>query len=116
MKKINIVKENREFNDVIQTGKFFKNKYFVIYYKNNNLNRYRFGISVSKKTCNAVNRNKLKRQVRNIVDNYKNIYSKSKDYIIIIRKSCLNEAYSVLEDNLGNLLQKLEKEFKNEEK
>ena len=47
---------------------------------------------------------------------YKNIYSKSKDYIIMIRKSCLNEAYSVLEDNLGNLLQKLEKEMKNEEK
>ena len=66
MKKINIVKENREFNDVIQTGKFIKNKYFVIYYKNNNLNRYRFGISVSKKTCNAVNRNKLFNDIGNI--------------------------------------------------
>ena len=55
MKKINIVKENREFNDVIQTGKFIKNKYFVIYYKNNNL-----------KICN--NKNKHSKQHKAVLD------------------------------------------------
>ena len=68
------------------------------------------------KNISYTDENKLIEEIKDIVDNYKNIYSKSKDYIIIIRKSCLNEAYSVLEDNLGNLLQKLEKEMKNEEK
>ncbi len=104
MKKINVVKSNLEFNDVIKAGKCYKNQYFVLYIKNNNLDRYRFGISVPKKVTNAVNRNKLKRKVRNILDNHRNLYSKNKDYIIIIRKSCLMEPFKVLEDNLVDLL------------
>lgn len=116
MKKINVVKSNLEFNNIIKTGKWVKNNYFVVYYKENDLNKYRFGISVGKKVCNAVNRNKLKRKVRNILDNHKNIYSNSKDYIIIIRKSCLLASYQTLEENLINLLRKLEKENRYEKK
>ena len=108
MKKINIVKSNEEFNLVMNKGFNLKNKYFVLYSMNNNLERYRFGVSVGKKVCNAVNRNKLKRQVRNILDYHKNLYSKSKDYIIIVRKSSLNEQYSILEENLVKLLEKME--------
>lgn len=116
MKKINIVKSNIEFNEVIKLGKCIKNRYFVIYYKDNDLNRYRFGISVPKKVCNAVNRNKLKRQIRNILDNHKNLYSNSKDYIIIIRKSCLLEKYDILEENLIYLIKKIRKDFRENEK
>lgn len=116
MKKINVVKSNLEFNNIMKTGKWFKNHYFVIYYKENELNKYRFGISVGKKICNAVNRNKLKRKVRNILDNNKNSYSNSKDYIIIIRKSCLLASYETLEENLVNLLNKVEKENRYEKK
>lgn len=116
MKKINVVKSNEEFNNIIKTGNWVKNYYFVLYYKENSLGKYRFGISVGKKVCNAVKRNYLKRIVRNILDNHKNLYSKSKDYIIIIRKSCLLEKYSILEENLIYLIKKIEKEKKNEEK
>ena len=110
MKKVNVVKSNEEFNEVMKKGKIFKNNYFVVYTIKNNLDKYRFGISVGKKMCNAVNRNKLKRQVRNILDNHKNLYSKGRDYIIIVRKSSLNEEYIVLEENLRKLLEKIEKE------
>ena len=116
MKKINVVKSNEEFNDVLKTGKCFKNRYFVLYVKKNNLDRYRFGISVGKKVCNAVNRNKLKRKVRNILDNHKNLYSNSKDYIIIVRRSCLLEKFNILEENLIYLLKKVEKENRDNEK
>jgi ribonuclease P protein component len=112
MKKMNVVKSNIEFNDIMKTGKSFKNYYFVLYTKENDLEKYRFGISVGKKVCNAVGRNRLKRQVRNILDNHKNLYSKSRDYIIIVRKSCLNEDYHNLEINLVNLLEK-EKKYEN---
>ena len=112
MKKINIVKSNEEFNLVMNKGKYFKNQYFVIYIMKNDLDKYRFGISVGKKITNAVNRNKLKRQVRNILNYHKNLYSKGKDYIIIVRKSSLNEKYSILEENLVKLLENIEKEKK----
>ncbi len=107
MKKNHTVKNNIEFNNIIKSGICLKNKYFVLYYQNNDLNKYRFGISVPKKVCNAVNRNKLKRQIRNILHNHQNIYSNTKDYIIIIRKSCLMENFHILEDNLINLIKKV---------
>ena len=116
MKKINVVKSNEDFNDILKTGRYVKNRYFVIHYKNNNLNKYRFGISVGKKVCNAVNRNKLKRKVRNILNNHKNLYSNSKDYIIIIRKSCLLEEYHKLEENLIYLLERIRRGNKDYEK
>ncbi len=106
MKKQNIVKTNREFQNILATGKYIKNKDFVIYYKNNNLSKIRFGISVGKKIGNAVTRNYYKRQLRNIIDNNKNIYSKSTDYIIIVRKSCLETNYQDLEKSFINLMKK----------
>ena len=110
MKKANIVQDNEEFNLIMNKGRCLKNKYFVLYTKQNNLNKTRFGISVGKKVCNAVNRNRLKRQVRNIIDNHKKLYSNLKDYIIIVRKSSLGEDYSILEENLINLFEKMERE------
>ena len=111
MKKINVVKSNEEFNLIMNKGKCLKNKYFVLYSMHNKLDKYRFGISVGKKVTNAVGRNKLKRQVRNILDYHKNLYSNNKDYIIIVRKSSLDENYNVLEENLVKILEKAEKEY-----
>ena len=111
MKKINVVKSNEEFNLVMNKGKCLKNKYFVLYSIDNKLDKYRFGISVGKKVTNAVGRNKLKRQVRNILDYHKNLYSNNKDYIIIVRKSSLGEKYEILEENLVKILKKMEESY-----
>jgi ribonuclease P protein component len=83
--KFHTVKKNFEFSNIIHNGKFVKNESYAIYYKDNKLDYYRFGISVSKKLGNAVQRNKYKRQVRFIIDKYKKYYQNGMDYIIIIR-------------------------------
>ena len=83
IRKLYIVRTTREFNDIIKNGDSVKNKFFVIHYLNNNLPYDRFGISVSKKLGNAVFRNKYKRKMRSIIDNYKKDYINHKDYIII---------------------------------
>ena len=104
MKKINIVKENRIFNDIIKNGKQYKNKNLVLYTKNNISNKYyRFGISVGKKVGNAVIRNKLKRQMRMIIDLNKKYYENDKDYIIIVRKNCLNCSFEEINNSFLNL-------------
>ena len=71
MRKLYIVKTAKEFNDIIKNGICLKNKYYIIHYKSNDLKYDRFGISVSKKLGNAVFRNKYKRKLRTIIDNYK---------------------------------------------
>lgn len=104
MKKLYIVREKREFNKLIKTGICKKNNYFVIYYKENNFNYDRYGISVGTKIGNAVTRNKYKRKMRSIIDNYRKDYHNSRDYIIILRNKALFLSYQELEKSLFNLL------------
>ncbi len=104
MKKLYTVKTPRAFDDIIKNGSCVKNRYFVVHSNNNDLPYDRFGISVSKKLGNAVFRNKYKRKIRSIIDNYKKVYVKSKDYIIILRKEAINLSHQELENELIALL------------
>jgi ribonuclease P protein component len=104
MRKLYIVKNSRDFEDIIKTGKCKKNKYYVIHYKSNNLPYDRYGISVSKKLGNAVFRNKYKRKLRSIVDNYKKLYINNNDYIIILRKEAIDKPHDLLMKEFYNLM------------
>lgn len=116
MKRINTVKKNDDFSKAIKKGRYYKHPYFVIYVYNNNLNRYRFGISVSKKLGNAVVRNKIKRQMRNIIDKYKNYYSNEVDYIIIIKKDYNINCFKEVESNFYTLIEKINMRRRKNEK
>ena len=114
MKKINIIKSNRDFNRIIKNNKAFKYKDFVVYIEKNNDDIYHFGFSVSKKICNAVGRNKIKRQIKNILD--KNIYQNGFNCIIIVRKGILDKSFNEMSIELNECLSKLNiiKEIKDE--
>ncbi len=107
MKKRNIVQNNKDFSKIIKKGQCVKDKNLVMYYQNNDLEQARFGISVGTKIGKAHTRNKLKRQMRNIVDNFKFSYSNSKDYIIIVRKNCLDVSFQEIEKSYQKLFQKI---------
>lgn len=49
MKKINIVKKNRDFSRIIKNNRPIKSNLFVIYLEKNTNDIYKFGISASKK-------------------------------------------------------------------
>ena len=107
MKKEEVVKSNREFDYIIKNGKYKKNNEFVIYYIDTTRENNRFGISVSKKIGNAVTRNYYKRVIRNICDKSKNLYSKKKDYIIIMRKGLSSLNYIDAYKSMNDLLKKI---------
>lgn len=107
MKKEEVVKNNREFDYIIKNGKCRKNNEYVIYYIENDKEYNRFGISVSKKIGNAVTRNYYKRVIRNICDKSKNLYSNSKDYIIIMRKGLTLLSFEEAYQSINDLLKKI---------
>ena len=104
MRKLYIVKEEKDFNKIIKTGKLNKNKYYVIYSLKNTFPYDRFGVSVPKKLGNAVFRNKYKRKLRSIIDIYRKDCNNSKDYIIILRSKAKDLTFEEMKNNLIELL------------
>lgn len=64
MKKVNTLKKNYEFQNVLKKGKYFVRKHVIVYINKNNKNKNVIGIAVSTKLCNAVKRNHIKRIIR----------------------------------------------------
>lgn len=110
MKKIDIIKSSDEFTEIINKGKRSSSKYFSIYYRSNNKTN-RYGITIPKKTGHAVIRNKIKRQIKNIIDNNKKTIQTSYDYVIIIRKGILDLSYQEIEKELINLMRNIGDKF-----
>ena len=85
MKKENRIKKNEEFQSIIKHNKSKSNRYYVLYYATRKHDHDRIGISVGK-SGNAVVRNKIKRQVRMMLQELCD-FNSGYDYILIIRKN-----------------------------
>lgn len=104
------MKRNEDFSRIMRKRRYTKNKYFIIYYVVNKLNRYHFGISIPKKVGNAVTRNKIKRQIKEIIDHNLDLVHHSIDYVIIARDEVLNIDFSSMQEELKGLLWKIKNE------
>ena len=106
MKRQEMIKKNTDFNDIIKTGKYIKSKYYNIYYKDG-FNKYpMFGLAVSKKCGNAVEKNKIKRRLRMIIDNHKKMFKNTYNYIIMVKRDIISLSYEVMEDELIKSLER----------
>ena len=105
MKKINIVKKNSDYNRIIKNNKPFKYKDYIIYIDKKEPSIYKFGFSVGKKIGNAVIRNRIKRQIKEIVS--QNDYKNDFDCIIIVGKGILKLSFNEMSENLNFALKKL---------
>ena len=110
MKKRDIVKSNILFNDIINKGKRISNKYFLICYLEKDFIKNNYGIAVGKKIGNAVTRNKIKRQLRSLIDIYKNLFPSNYNYIIIIKKDYLVSDFKIKKEEFEKLLGKVNNE------
>ena len=113
LKKINIIKKNTEFNSIINEGKPYKNKYYSIYVINKKEKYYRIGIAIPKKTGIAVIRNKIKRQIKDIIDK-SSLNNLNFDCIIIVRRNILDLNYEYMKKYLLELLSRINEENKYE--
>lgn len=107
MNKIETLKKNYEFKNVINRGKPYFGRYICIYILKNNYKK-RIGIAVSKKTGTAVIRNKIKRLIREcyrkIEENIKENYS----IVFLWKKGNKNEDinYFNINTDILNILKK----------
>lgn len=106
MNKVITLKRKKDFNETIKEGKKVISKKYVIYYKENNvIKNSKIGIAVSKKIQKlAVNRNKTKRQIRNMLNEY-SLTKKNFLIVIIVRPNYFMDTN--FSDNKKELLNNL---------
>ena len=102
MNKKYIIRKNEEISALVKKSKKITNKYFIIYYIENNYSYNRYCISVSKKIGKANVRNLYKRRIKDIL--MKNNINNSCDYVIILRNAVLEISYNIIQDELLKLL------------
>ena len=109
--KIIALSKNEEFKNLLKQNKI-SNKYVTIYFgKIINKNKKKLNISfvTKRKIGNAVKRNKIKRRLKNIVnDAVKNIALKfDYSYLVIAKPTMLNNNYTTIKETLFKDLEKI---------
>ena len=103
MKFSESLKKNRDFQNVYNNGKSYANKYLVMYILENNLNKNRIGISVSKKVGNSVIRHHITRLVRESYRLQEDVFNSSLDIVVIARSNAREVGYKEIESALLHL-------------
>ena len=97
------MKKNRDFQNVYNNGKSYANKYLVMYVLENNLNKNRIGISVSKKVGNSVIRHHITRLIRESYRLQEDVFNSSLDIVVIARSAAREVGYKEIESALLHL-------------
>ena len=88
-------KRSRDFTTIYNKSRKVYTRYAIVFVSENKNNIQRFGFVASKKTGNAVQRNRIKRLFREFVQNNKEKFKEGTDYIFVGK--------AVLKDKLGTL-------------
>jgi ribonuclease P protein component len=102
----NRLKKERDFENVFNGGEGFRSDFLCIKFISNNLASSRFGFIVSKKvSLKAVERNKIKRKLREIIRKTLPDIKGGYDIIVIVQPK-INSDFDALERLMGILLKK----------
>ena len=104
--KITSLSKNSEFKSLIN-GKKISNRYSTIFFKRlsgKNSNRLNISFVAKKKLGNAIIRNKIKRRLRNIMNEaVKKIsphHNYNYSYLVIAKTTMLNNKYAIIKETL----------------
>lgn len=99
------LKSNLHFKHVYSEGKSYANRYLVMYIVENDSERNRVGISVSKKVGNSVIRHRLTRLIRESYRLNELSFKKGFDIVVIARVAAKGKSYLEIESALMHLAQ-----------
>ena len=109
--KILALSKNEDFKNLLKQKKI-SNKYVTIFFgnlANKDNNKLNISFVTKKKIGNAVKRNKIKRRLRNIVNEAVKMVSLkfNYSYLVIAKSTMLNNEYEIIKETLFQGLKKI---------
>ena len=111
--KILALSKNEEFKNLLKQNRF-SNKYVTVFFgkiDNKKKNKLNISFVTKKKIGNAVKRNKIKRRLRNIVNEAvkKITINFSYSYLVIAKPTMLNNEYTIMKETLFKDFERMRK-------
>lgn len=100
------LKKRSEFQHTYQNGRKYWNRNFVIYVLNTDFNGLRFGITVSKKTGKSVQRNRVKRLIREAFRQLRPNMKRGYDVVVVGRTPASRLTCQEAQNALAHLFRK----------
>ena len=109
--KIIALSKNEEFKSLLKQKKI-SNKYVTIFFgqlDNKNLKKLNISFVAKKKIGNAVKRNKIKRRLKNIINEAEKKLSLkfNYSYLVIAKPTMLNNEYTIIKETLFKDLERI---------
>ena len=107
MKFTTSLTKNHEFKRLYNKGKSAASKYVVVYYRKNRNTENRLGITVSTKLGGAVQRNRVRRRLKEIYRLHEHSLQTGCDVVLVARLACRHAKWCDLESSVLSLFLKL---------
>lgn len=109
MKKENRLLKNTDFSKVYDYKHRYNSLSLAIYFKRNDLNKMRVGLSVSKKVGKAHVRVRVRRVLRAVMDKY-NAFNRAFDIIIVAKAGISEKSFNEIYEETCSILNRFIKE------
>ncbi len=100
MKNTVSLKKNHEFRRLYRKGESSGNLYLVMYCRKNRLGLNRLGLTVSVKLGGAVQRNRVKRLMREAYRLHEDEFARGVDLVLVARNRTVGASYHEIEKSL----------------
>ena len=101
------IRRNSEFGRVYARGKSYVNPALVMYVLKTRGKKTRVGLTATKKIGHAVQRNRLRRQLREIYRLHETSFARGYDLVVVARSRAIGADYAALERAYLSLAAKL---------
>ena len=96
------LKKSWQFGKIYREGDKYFSNLFILYVLPNNTQENRLGLTVTKKVGISVQRNRIKRVIREVFRSIKGM-TPGNDLVVVARKAAVNVKYSQARDSLTYL-------------
>ena len=106
LNRINRLKKRYQFNYVYKSGEHYSSEHIVLYVVSSKTKNIKIGLAVTKKVGHAVVRNRVRRQLREIIKKQIPTLKQSFNIIVVARENVTEASFEKISNEFFKLIKK----------